>query len=70
MSKKKISGQHVAPRKTVQFPADWLKVAQELAAARPMPVAWFLIEMVKKEAESKGKKNLPPVPWQLPGSST
>ena len=70
MSKKKASGQHVAPRKTIQFPADWLTVAQEIAASRPMPVAWLLIEMVKREAESKGKKNLPPVPWQLPGSST
>ena len=70
MSKKKVSGLHVAPRKTVQVPADWLKVAQELAAARPMPVAWLLIEMVKREAEAKGLKNMPSVPWQLPGSST
>ena len=63
---KKVSGQHVSPRKTVQFPEDWFRVAQELASARPMPVAWLLIELVKTEAESKGKKPLPAVPWQLP----
>lgn len=64
MKKKKVSGKHSAPRKPVQFPADWLKVAQELAMDRPMPTVWLLVELVKREAEAKGKKNLPPLPWQ------
>lgn len=67
MAKKKTSGKHQAPRKPVQLPADWLKLAQELAAERPMPVTWLLVELIGKEAQSKGRKELPPTPWQPPG---
>jgi hypothetical protein len=64
--KKKQSGKHQSPRKPVQFPADWLQLARELAEERPMPVVWFLVELVKREAEAKGKKELPPLPWVTP----
>lgn len=66
MAKKKVSGKHSTPRKPVQLPADWLRVAQELAAERPTPVMWFLVEMIREKAEAAGRKDLPPVPWQLP----
>lgn len=69
MKKKKASGKHSAPRKPVQFPEDWLRVAKELALDRPMPTVWLLVELVKREAEAKGKKNLPPLPWLADGET-
>jgi hypothetical protein len=66
MGRKKISGKHSSPRKAVQIPADWLRIAQELAAARPMPAMWLVVELIKREAEAQGMKNLPPVPWAIP----
>lgn len=66
MKKKKPGQDRPTPRKTVQIPQDWLRVIQEMAAARPMPVMWLLVEWAKREAEAKGKKDLPPVPWDLP----
>lgn len=68
--KKKQSGEHVAPRKPVQLPADWLKLAQEMAAKRPMPVMWLIVELIKQKAEAEGRTDLPPTPWQPPASST
>lgn len=71
MKKKKPSGQHKAPRKTVQIPQEWLRVAQEMATERQTPVTWLLIDLIKREAESKGKKSLPVPPWVVaPDSST
>lgn len=66
MAKKKVSGKHSTPRKTIQIPADWVRVAQELAAERPMPVMWLIVELLKKEAEDRKRSDLPPVPWVLP----
>jgi hypothetical protein len=68
--RKKVSGKHTSPRKTVQLPEDWLRVAQEIAAERPSPVAWYLIELIRKDAEAKGRASLPPLPWQPPDTST
>ena len=68
--KKKVSGKHATPRKTVQLPQDWLRVAQEMAASRPMPVMWLLIDLLRKEAEATGRKDLPPTPWTLNGGPT
>jgi hypothetical protein len=65
-NKKKKSGQHKTPRKPVQFPIDWLAVAQGIASERPMPLMWYLVELIKKDAEQASKKNLPPLPWSLP----
>ncbi len=61
---KKVSGKHSTPRQPVQIPVDWLKVARDLAEDRPMPVVWLLVELVKREAEAKGKTDLPPLPWK------
>jgi len=69
MAKKKVSGKHSTPRKPVQLPADWLRLAQEMAAERPTPVMWFLVELIRKEAESQKRADIPPVPWQLPPQS-
>jgi hypothetical protein len=65
--RKKQSGEHSTPRKPVQIPANWLKVAKTLAATRPAPVVWYLIELVKRDAEAAGIKDLPPVPWAVNG---
>lgn len=61
--RKKVSGEHKAARKPVQLPADWLEVAKRLAQERPMPMNWLLVELIKREAESRGKTDLPPLPW-------
>ena len=61
--KKPTGGTHRSPRKPVQFPEDWLDVAKDLASDRPMPVVWLLVELVKREAEAKGKTELPALPW-------
>lgn len=65
MGKKKVSGKHSTPRKTVQIPVDWLRVAQEIAAEGPTPVMWYLIDLIRKDAEAKGRKAIPPLPWQV-----
>jgi hypothetical protein len=61
--KKKAGGKHATPRKAVQFPADWLAVAQRRAGKRPAPVMWYLIELIKRDAEADGDTDLPPTPW-------
>lgn len=66
MKKKKVSGEHKTPRKTVQIPEDWLRFAQRMAARRPLPVMWLLIELLRKEGESSGEKDIPITPWALP----
>jgi hypothetical protein len=66
--KKKTGGEHKTPRRAVQFPADWFLVAQEIAARGPTPVMWYLIDLIRKDAEAKGAKNLPGLPWQPPSS--
>jgi hypothetical protein len=65
--KKQTGGKHQTPRKPVQLPADWLAVAQGLASARMTPTAWLIIDLIRREAEAKGQKSLPPLPWQPGG---
>lgn len=69
MSQKKpkpTSGKHAAPRRAVQFPREWIEAAEAEAAGRPMPVMWYLVELIKKDLETKGRKGLPPTPWPPP----
>lgn len=63
-------GKGANPGVPVQLPAAWLALAKELAADRPMPVAWLLIELIRKDAETRGCKNLPLSPWQKRGGAT
>lgn len=67
MSKKKppTGGKHTTPRKPVQFPAEWLAVARRMAATRPTPVVWYMIELIRKDAEAAGVTDLPPTPWAV-----
>jgi hypothetical protein len=65
--KPKPSGKHSTPRKPVQVPADWLRVIKSLAAKRPAPAVWLIIEWAKREAEAAGMRDLPPVPWAVNG---
>lgn len=68
MAKRKTtSGKHSTPRKPVQIPADWLRVIKELAAKRPAPALWLIIEWAEREAKSAGLKDLPVVPWAVNG---
>lgn len=60
---KKKSGERATPRQPVQVPTDWLRIAKAMAAKRPAPVVWYLIELVKRDAEAAGLTDLPPTPW-------
>lgn len=67
MAKKKVSGKHSTPRKPVQIPVDWIKLARRRAVAdRPVPLVWYLIELIKRDAEAAGEEGIPAVPWELP----
>jgi hypothetical protein len=63
MAKRK-SGEHKTPRRPIQFPMDWFEVAQQLAAKRPTPTVWYLVQLVKADAEAQGIKKLPKTPWE------
>jgi hypothetical protein len=65
MAKKKARGEHATPRQPVQVPTDWLRVIRTLAARRPCPALWLIIEWAKREAEAAGLTDLPPVPWAV-----
>lgn len=67
--KKPSSGRHKKPRRPVQFPMDWYAIAQQLAKKRPMPTVWYLVELVKKDAEQNGIEVLPTPPWDEPGDA-
>jgi hypothetical protein len=69
MSKKKQnSGKHSAPRRAVQFPAAWIEAAEQEASTRPAPVMWYIVELIKKDLEAKGKRT-PPTPWPPAGTA-
>lgn len=62
---KRASGKHAAPRRAVQFPAAWIEAAEREASTRPTPVMWYIVELIKRDLEAKGRK-LPPPPWPEP----
>lgn len=66
MAKKKPSGKHTTKRKPILIPAEWDALAQQLAAEAKMPKMWFVVELIRREAELKGKGDLPPPPWEKP----
>lgn len=68
MGKKKLTGgKHVTPRRAVQLPEDWFLLAQALAAeGKAQPTAWYLIDLIRKDAEAKGHKPIPLLPWVTP----
>jgi len=53
MGRKKLSetDRHKTPRKPVQFPVDWIKVAHEEAKKRPTPAMWLLVELLHEYAK-------------------
>ncbi len=53
-----------APRRAVQLPLKWYEVAQQLARKKPTPTVWYLVELIKREAEAAGFTDLPPPPWE------
>ena len=68
--KKPTGGKHKAPRRPVQFPASWYAIARQLASRRPMPTVWYLVELVKKDAEANGLTDLPTPRWEDPDERT
>ena len=60
----KDDGAKQSPRRAVQLPAAWYEVAQQLARKKPTPTVWFLVELIKREAEAAGVTELPPPPWE------
>lgn len=62
--KKKPSGKNVTPRKPVQVPVAWLEVARERARANRQPLLWYLIDLIKKDAEANGRTEFPTEPWE------
>lgn len=64
MSKDKPSGgKHKTLRKPVVLTAEWHAIAEELAAEQKMPVAWYVTDLLRAEAELKGIPDLPVLPW-------
>ena len=57
------SGKHTGPRRAVQLPAAWVDVADLLAKKRPMPTMWYIVDLLRKEAES-AQVETPPLPWE------
>ena len=49
-----------------RLPGPWYLIAQQLAKRRPTPVLWYIIELIKKDAEANGAGPLPPAPWEQP----
>ncbi len=68
MGRKKLSetDRHKTPRKPVQFPVDWIKVAHEEAKKRPTPAMWLLVELLHEYAKKNGRTDFPPFPWDDP----
>lgn len=56
-------GKHQTPRRMVGMPLDWFKLAQELAREKPTPTVWWIIGLIKREAEAAGKP-IPALPWE------
>lgn len=63
MGKKKTKGDRKTPRTPVQFPVDWLRVARLQAAKRKQAVLWYLIDLIRSDAEADGVEDLPLPPW-------
>ena len=57
-------GQHKTPRTSVMIPDAWLDIARRRAGTRPMPTLWYLVELIRKDAEAAGETSFPPAPWE------
>lgn len=65
--KKPAGGKHTTPRRAIQFPEDWFLVAQALASeGKAQPTTWYLIDLIRKDAEEKGYRPVPLLPWAQP----
>lgn len=63
MAKKKTGGEHTTPRKPVQFPIDWYKLAYRMASAKQQPILWYLLSRLAEEADEQGLER-PRLPWE------
>jgi hypothetical protein len=57
-------GKHKTPRTAINFPKDWYALIRDRSGARAQPKLWYLIELVRKDAEQAGVEDIPPVPWK------
>jgi len=63
MGKRKTGGEHTTPRKPVQFPIDWYKLAFKLASARKQPILWYLQSKIAEDADAEDLER-PKLPWE------
>lgn len=62
MAKKRTGGQHKTPRKPMQIPVTWLRLARKMAAKRKQPTLWFVLHLIQQAAEQEDEE-VPPGPW-------
>lgn len=63
MAKKYPGGKHTTPRKPVQIPETWIKLARQLAAKNEQPMLWYLLKLIGEAADKEGLDH-PAYPWE------
>lgn len=63
MAKKKTGGEHVTPRKSIQMPMEWYKLAFKLASKKKQPILWYLMSRLASDADTEAIER-PPLPWE------
>lgn len=63
-------GKNKTPRKPIQMPTDWLKVARIRAGTKQQPTLWYLIALIAEDARTAGVTDLPPLPWEREDEKT
>ena len=62
-SKKTSGGIHKVPRRMVGIPLPWFELAQKMARKKPTPTVWYLVDLIRREADAMGEP-IPPLPWE------
>jgi hypothetical protein len=44
-----------------------MDVARAIADRRPMPLSWYFVDLIRREAEARGVTDLPPTLWGTDG---
>jgi hypothetical protein len=50
-------------RDSVFMPAGWSEVAEKLAEKARQPIGWYVVELLKREADAAGIPT-PAAPWE------
>jgi len=54
------------PSVAISMPGEWVDLLRAMASERAMPAHWLLVQLLQREAEAKGRKELPAPPWSPP----